>query len=83
MNGGDVSWPSGRGVSRNSLSYWIEQDLGQACKERGGWRRWIVWADATEVERLQAYRDRNIAQAATKLVRRSGWIACTSCARPD
>ena len=49
------------GVSRNSLFYWIEHGLVQARKESGGIHRWIVWADATELERLHAYRRRNIA----------------------
>jgi hypothetical protein len=47
-------------ISHNSLIYWIEQGLVRARKERGGWQRWIVWADAPEVERLYAYRDRDI-----------------------
>jgi DNA invertase Pin-like site-specific DNA recombinase len=47
-------------VSHNSLIYWIEHGLVQARKERGGWQRWIVWADASELERLHAYRDRDI-----------------------
>jgi len=33
----------------------------RARQERGGLHRWIVWADAAELERLQAYRDRDIA----------------------
>jgi hypothetical protein len=49
------------GVSRNSLIYWIEHGLVRARKESGGLQRWIVWADATEVERLHAYRDRDSA----------------------
>ncbi len=48
-------------VSRNSLFYWIEHGLVRARKERGGLQRWIVWADAAELERLRAYRDRDIA----------------------
>jgi DNA invertase Pin-like site-specific DNA recombinase len=49
------------GVSRNSLIYWMEHGLVRARKESGGWQRWIAWADADELERLQAYRDRDIA----------------------
>ena len=49
------------GVSANSLCYWIEHGLVRARQERGGSHRWIVWADAAELERLQAYRDRDIA----------------------
>jgi hypothetical protein len=33
----------------------------RARKETGGLQRWIVWADATELERLHAYRHRDIA----------------------
>src|SRR5260221_236058 len=32
----------------------------RARKESGGMQRWIVWADASELERLQAYRHRDI-----------------------
>jgi predicted site-specific integrase-resolvase len=49
------------GVSRNSLIYWIEHGLVRARQESGGWQRWIVLADATELERLRAYRTRDIA----------------------
>jgi hypothetical protein len=48
------------GISRHSRLYWIEHGLVRARKESGGWQRWIVWADAKEMERLQAYRDRDI-----------------------
>jgi hypothetical protein len=49
------------GVAHNTLLYWIEHGLVRARKERGGWQRWMVWADAEEVERLRAYRHRDIA----------------------
>ena len=49
------------GVSRNSLIYWIEHGLVRARKESSGLHRWIVWADGAELERLGAYRDRDIA----------------------
>jgi len=48
-------------ISRNSLLYWIEHGLVRARKESDGWQRWIVWADAKELERLQGYRDRDVA----------------------
>jgi DNA invertase Pin-like site-specific DNA recombinase len=48
------------GVSRNRLLYWIEHGVVRARKESGGWQRWIVWANPKELERLQAYRDRDI-----------------------
>lgn len=47
-------------VSRNSLFYWVEHGLVRARKEPGGLQRWMVWADAAELERLRAYRDRDI-----------------------
>src|SRR5262249_800850 len=49
------------GVARTSLFYWIEHSVARARKEPGGLRRWIVWANAAELERLRAYRDRDIA----------------------
>src|SRR5262249_29541842 len=48
-------------VSHNSLCYWIEHGLVRARKESGGWHRWIVWADAAELERLRACRHRDVA----------------------
>jgi hypothetical protein len=45
----------------SSLVNWIERGLVRARKESGGFHRWIVWADAAELERLHAYRHRNIA----------------------
>jgi len=48
-------------VSRNSLFYWTRHGLVRARKENGGLQRWIVWADAAELERLRAYRHRDIA----------------------
>src|SRR5262249_2654078 len=48
------------GISRNRLLYWIEHGLVRARKERGGWQRWIVWADAQEMEHLHGCRDRDI-----------------------
>ena len=49
------------GISRNRLLSWIEHGLVRARQESGGWQRWIVWADAKELERLQGYRDRDVA----------------------
>lgn len=47
-------------VSRNSLFNWIERGLVRARQESSGLHRWIVWADAKAVERLQTYRHRDI-----------------------
>jgi DNA invertase Pin-like site-specific DNA recombinase len=48
-------------VSRSSLFFWIQRGLVRARKERQGLRRWIVWADAPELERLRQYRQRDVA----------------------
>jgi hypothetical protein len=48
-------------VSGTSLLYGIQRGLVRARKECGGWQRWLVWADAAEVERWRAYRHRDIA----------------------
>ncbi len=66
MNGGRDEWWAREladrlTISHNSLLYWIGHGRVRARKERGGLRRWIVWANGAEVERLQAYRDRDIA----------------------
>jgi hypothetical protein len=45
----------------SSLLNWIERGVVQARKEQGGLHRWIVWADAAELERLRAFRHRDIA----------------------
>ncbi len=47
------------GVPRSSLFTWIQRGVVRARKERGGMQRWIVWADASELERLRAYRHRD------------------------
>jgi DNA invertase Pin-like site-specific DNA recombinase len=44
----------------SSLLNWIERGVVRARQERSGLHRWIVWADADELERLQAYRHRDI-----------------------
>jgi DNA invertase Pin-like site-specific DNA recombinase len=46
-------------VSHNSLLSWIERGVVRARQERGGWKRWIVWADAADLQRLRAYRSRD------------------------
>jgi hypothetical protein len=47
------------GLPRSSLFTWIQHGVVRARKERGGLQRWIVWADAPELERLRAYRHRD------------------------
>jgi DNA invertase Pin-like site-specific DNA recombinase len=46
-------------LSHSSLCAWIERGVVRARKEPGGLQRWIVWADASELERLRAYRQRD------------------------
>jgi DNA invertase Pin-like site-specific DNA recombinase len=48
-------------MSHSSLFTWIQRGLVRARKESGGLQRWIVWADARELERLRAYRHRDMA----------------------
>jgi DNA invertase Pin-like site-specific DNA recombinase len=48
-------------MPHSSLFNWIEQGLVRARKESGGLHRWMVWADAAELERLRVYRHRDIA----------------------
>src|SRR5262245_1257595 len=45
----------------SSLLNWIERGVVRARRESDGLHRWIVWADAAELERLRAYRHRDIA----------------------
>lgn len=46
-------------VSRSCLFVWIQRGLMRARQEDRGLHRWIVWADATEMERLRAYHRRD------------------------
>jgi len=48
-------------TSRNSLRYWIRRGWVQARHEEGHWRRWIIWADDAEMERLRQLRHRSVA----------------------
>ena len=47
-------------VSRNTLLYWIQRGQVRARKEHEGLQRWMVWADAPEMERLHAFRRRDL-----------------------
>jgi hypothetical protein len=44
----------------SSLLNWTRRGVVRARQERSGLQRWMVWADAAELERLRAYRDRDI-----------------------
>jgi DNA invertase Pin-like site-specific DNA recombinase len=47
-------------TSRNSLHYWIRRGWVRARQEEGHLRRWIIWADDAERERLRQLRYRSI-----------------------
>ena len=47
-------------TSRNSLHYWIRRGWVRARQEEGHLRRWIIWADDAERERLKQLRYRSI-----------------------
>jgi DNA invertase Pin-like site-specific DNA recombinase len=49
------------GMTRSLFHSWIQRGLVRARQEGQGMHRWIVWADASTVERLQQYRHRDIA----------------------
>jgi len=46
------------GLPKGTLQHWIRRGEVQARQEPTGLRRWIVWADSTERERLQARGER-------------------------
>lgn len=49
-------------MPRSGLHHWIGQGRVRARQEESGHHRWIIWADASEVERLRRYRYRDIAE---------------------
>ena len=63
--GPEERWAADRarplGMSRSLLHTWIQRGRVRARQERQGMHRWIVWADVAAVERLQQYRQRDIA----------------------
>jgi len=61
------------GLSRSTLHRWIQLGWVQARREDGRLRRWIVWADAAEVVRLQQLQQRSVAEEA-----RRRWIQMPS-----
>jgi hypothetical protein len=50
------------GTGRNTLHHWIRRGWVQARQEEGHLRRWIIWADDAERERLRQLRHRSIAE---------------------
>jgi DNA invertase Pin-like site-specific DNA recombinase len=51
------------GIPTGTLDSWIARGWAQARQEPRGLRRWIVWADAAEVERLRQFRQRPLDDA--------------------
>ena len=51
------------GIPTGTLDSWIERGWVRARQEPRGLRRWIVWADAAEVERLRQFRQRPLDDA--------------------
>jgi hypothetical protein len=51
-------------MPRSLLHHWIGQGRVRARQEEGGHRRWIIRADATELECLRRYRHRDLAAEA-------------------
>jgi DNA invertase Pin-like site-specific DNA recombinase len=51
-------------LPRSGLHHWVGQGRVRARQEEGGHHRWIIWADATEVQRLRRYRHRDLAAEA-------------------
>jgi hypothetical protein len=49
------------GMGRSLLHTWIQRGRVQARQEAQGMHRWIVQADPPTLERLQQYRQRDIA----------------------
>ncbi len=49
------------GVARSTIHHWLQQGWLRARREEAPQRRWIIWADAAEVERLRAWQQRSVA----------------------
>jgi len=49
------------GMTRSLLHTWIQRGLVRARQEAQGMHRWIVQADASAIERLRQYRQRDLA----------------------
>lgn len=48
------------GIAKTTLEHWIVQGWVRARQEPRGLRRWIVWADAAELQRLDWLRQRPV-----------------------
>jgi len=53
-------------LSRSTVHYWIRQGWIHARREEAPLGRWIVWADAAELERLRALRQRSVGEEARR-----------------
>jgi hypothetical protein len=49
------------GLPKGSLQHWIRRGWVRARREPTGLRRWIVWADAAEQDRLRQLQQRSVA----------------------
>jgi DNA invertase Pin-like site-specific DNA recombinase len=60
-------------LSRSSLHRWIQLGWVRARREDGRLRRWIVWADAVELARLQQLQQRSVAEEARRRWTEAPW----------
>jgi DNA invertase Pin-like site-specific DNA recombinase len=64
----DEWWPAevagALDLSRSTLHTWIRRGWVCARREEQPPYRWIIWADAAELERLQQYRQRSLSEEA-------------------
>jgi DNA invertase Pin-like site-specific DNA recombinase len=51
------------GIPVGTLGHWIQRGWVRARQEPHGLRRWIVWADAAELERLRQLHHRSVDEA--------------------
>lgn len=53
-------------ISRSSLYNWIQRGWVRARQLDDGCRRWVMWADAAEVERLHQLKQQSLAEEARR-----------------
>jgi hypothetical protein len=51
------------GIPKGTLEHWVSKGWARARQEPRGLRRWIVWADAAELQRLREFRQRSVDEA--------------------
>jgi hypothetical protein len=54
-------------MSKITLANWVTRGKVRARQETGPLRRWIVWADAAESDRLRHHAHRSTTRSATTL----------------